>query len=676
MKTLIIAEKPSVARDIAQALGITKGMENDELVISHCIGHLVELHVPEAQERNAPLPIIPATFNLAVKEAVKEQYQALKKLMERSDITTIVNACDAGREGELIFRLVYDKANCTKPVERMWLQSMTTGAIVSAWQNRKSGVHYQTLYEAAKSRSEADWLYGINGSRAVKSAVGRVMTPTLAMVVDRYKANKHFQGSTFYEVVATCAAQAGQYMGKWIDETEKEAKLTDKAQAQAIVDKLKSPNTITVTDDIKPKQKLPPLLFHLSSLQQVANSKYGYSAADTLAIAQTLYERHKVITYPRTDANALPEDYLETAQSVLTRLGDAYPAAQVVLDSQWAATATNKRIFNNEKISDHFAIIPTCNVIADGSSLSEKEANVYQLIVNRFIVVFYPAAEYQQTVRITHIDQERFRSTGSVLVDAGWLAVYNGEEEEQEDKSSLVAVGQGEAVALQSISVATGKTKPPALFTEATLLKAMETAGKQVDDEELANALKGKGLGTPATRAAVIEKLKHAGKFGAYMEMKKKALAPTARGLKLIEYLAQKAPSFISPELTGEWEFKLLEVEKGQLGRDSFMQQVNQAVHDLVTALASAPSPLSTVTTVGSCPVCQTKQLRDRKFSYMCECGFRINKEYAKHKLTKAQLTALINKGRTVKIDKFVSKAGKEFSATLKIVDSKVSFEF
>lgn len=676
MKTLIIAEKPSVARDIAHALGITKGMENTELVISHCIGHLVELHVPEAEERNAPLPIIHETFNLAVKEAVKEQYQALKKLMERNDITTIVNACDAGREGELIFRLVYDKANCTKPIERMWLQSMTAEAIVNAWQNRKPGTQYQALYEAAKSRSEADWLYGINGSRAVKSAVGRVMTPTLAMVVERYKANKHFQTSAFYEVVATCKAQAGQYVGKWIDETEKEAKLTDKAQAQAIVDKLQSPNTITVTDETKPKQKLPPLLFHLSSLQQVANSKYGYSAADTLAISQTLYERHKAITYPRTDANALPEDYLETAQSALAQLGVAYPAAQVVLDNQWATTATNKRIFNNQKISDHFAIIPTCNVIANLSSLSEKEANIYQLIVNRFIAVFYPAAEYQQTVRITHIDQERFRSTGSVLVDAGWLDVYAGEEEDKEDKSSLVAVDQNEAVTLQSISVVTGKTKPPALFTEATLLKAMETAGKQVDDEELANVLKGKGLGTPATRAAMIEKLKNTGKFGAYMEMKKKVLVPTERGLKLIAHLSQKAPSFISPELTGEWEFKLLEVEQGQLARDSFMQQVNQAVHDLVKALANSPNPLSSVVTIGCCPVCRGKELQDRKFSYMCECGFRINKEYAKHKLTKAQLAALINKGRTAKIDKFVSKAGKGFSATLKIVDKKVSFEF
>ena len=660
MKTLIIAEKPSVARDIAAALGLGKAMENDTLVISNCIGHLVQITYP--LDQNQALPILPKEFDLKIIDAVKEQFNKLASLIKRNDITTIINACDAGREGELIFRLVYEKVKSNKPIERMWLQSMTPEAIKAAYTGRKPGIQYQSLYDAARSRSEADWLYGINGSRAVKNAVGRVMTPTLAMVVDRYEANANFKPETYYEIMADFRIVSGTYQGKLIRDNN-DVRCSSKEQAQALIKQLQTPDPCKIEETKELKKKLPPLLFHLTGLQQEANRKFGYSAANTLAITQALYEKHKVVTYPRTDSNALPSDYLDTAQQTMQGLVSIYPTASIVLDNSWLQL--DKRIFNDAMISDHFAIVPTGKI---PNSLTEHEQNIYDLIVKRFIAIFYPAVEYEHTSRLTHVGQEKFKTTGNVLMQPGWLAVYGGVDDSDDGKTqSLAPAAPGETARLLELSIKRGKTKPPALYNEATLLKAMETAGKEIDNEELAQALKGKGIGTPATRAAIIEKLKQAGKTEPYLQLVKKSLVPTERGLKLIYYLRQTAPSIISPELTGEWEYKLGMVERGQLTRSNFMIEINQAVYDLVNTLPKQNPNSVIAKSVGQCPACKQADLVDRKFSFMCECGFKINKEISGHTLKDKDIEELISTGKTRKIQTFKSKAGKDFAAVLSV---------
>ncbi|CAM5186573.1 DNA topoisomerase III [Oligella ureolytica] len=478
MKTLIIAEKPSVARDIAAALGLS-GMESNEIVISHCIGHLVRLNVPEAVP-SAPLPIIPNEFKLVVIDKVKEQYKKLETLMKRNDISTIVNACDAGREGELIFRLVYNKANCKKPIERMWLQSMTKQAIQTAWQSRQSGNKYDALYDAAISRSEADWLYGINGSRSVKSAIGRVMTPTLAMITNRFLDNKNFVPKTFYQIIGTFKVKNGTYEGKMQANEDVDLKLDNKADAEAIIAAFADCEVQSVDEVTTPQRKLPPMLFHLTSLQQVANKQYGLSASETLQIAQALYEKHKVITYPRTDADALPTDYVDTVKTTLSQLSKITTHAKTPITENWING--NSRVFNDAKISDHFAIVPTGTI---PNELTQNEQIIYDLIVKRFIAVFYPAAEYLQTVRHTTLREGFFKSTGRILKSSGWLAVYGGTDEEEDNEPKLPLLMENEKPVKESIRIHEGQTKPPALFTEATLLKAMEMAGKEIDDEDL-----------------------------------------------------------------------------------------------------------------------------------------------------------------------------------------------
>ena len=675
MKTLIIAEKPSVARDIAEALGVGSRLENDTLVISNCIGHLVRLS--HTIEPGAALPVIPNAFTLSVIDSTKEQFNKLKKLMSRSDISTIINACDAGREGELIFRLVYDKINCSKPIERMWLQSMTPESIRSAFRDRKPGEQYQSLYDAAKSRSEADWLYGMNGSRAVKSAVGRVMTPTLAMVVERYEANKNFKPTTFYEVMADFKLMAGDYSSKLLNGKEF-AKYESKDEAEAIVNQLSGFAFGKVEDHKEVKKKNPYPLFHLTSLQQEANRKFGYSAAKTLSITQALYEKHKAVTYPRTDANVLPSDYIETAEQVIEILAANYPSSSAVINNDWVQIQSgNKRIFNDALITDHFAIVPTNKIPSD---LSIEEKNIYDLIVKRFIAVFYPAAEYNHTTRITYVDEFQFKTTGNVLIKAGWLAVYgNQADDENGDKEeTLVMAAPDETANLTKVHTKDGQTKPPALYNEATLLKAMETAGKELEDDEYANILKGKGIGTPATRAGIIEKLKETGKFEAYMKIDKKSLIPTERGIKIIHYLRDNAPSLISPELTGEWEYKLTHIESEELARTTFMAQIHNAVTELVNSLPTSTAQQYRRKEIGKCPSCEENDLVDRKYSYMCECGFKINKEVAGYKLTDKDLSDIISSGKTTKIKSFKSKAGKPFAATL-VLDkdnNTLSFQF
>src|SRR5512146_2567128 len=510
-KKLIIAEKPSVANDIARALGgFTRHgdyFESEDYVLSSAIGHLLELVAPEGVEVKrgkwsfANLPVVPPHFDLKPIERTEERLKLLLKLLKRKDVTGVINACDAGREGELIFRYIMQHAGNKKPIQRLWLQSMTQGAIREGFEGLRSDKAMLPLADAAVCRSESDWLVGINGTRAMtafnskeggfyKTTVGRVQTPTLAILVEREDRIRKFQPRDYWEVHASFAAAAGSYSGRWFDEKfakadreeDAEAKperIWDEARAEALRRKCEGRPGIA-TEEAKPTTQISPLLYDLTSLQREANGRFGFSARTTLSLAQALYEKHKVLTYPRTDARALPEDYLPTVTSTMEMLAGkakgkdksegvaAYaPFARQVLKEGWVKPS--KRIFDNAKISDHFAIIPTLQ--APGN-LSDAEAKLYDMVVKRFLAVFFPAAEFLVTTRITRVEGEPFKSEGKVLVQPGWLAVY-GRESDENGAPTLVPVEPKEQVHTAKIEALANQTKPPARFTEATLLTAM-----------------------------------------------------------------------------------------------------------------------------------------------------------------------------------------------------------
>src|SRR5215471_6703714 len=520
-KALIIAEKPSVAGDIARALGKFKKQddyfEDDKYVICSAIGHLLELVVPEQFEVKrgkwtfAHLPVIPPHFDLRPLERNEARLKVLLKLIRRADVETLVNACDAGREGELIFRYIVQYSKTKKPIKRLWLQSMTPAAIREGFEQLRDDATMLPLADAAVCRSESDWLVGINGTRAITAfnsktggfhltTVGRVQTPTLAILVEREERIKYFVPRDYWEIHGTFGAKAGEYAGRWFDEKFsrkdgdadlKPERLWDVQLAESIRAKCLGKPGI-VTEESKPTTQLSPLLYDLTSLQREANGRFGFSASNTLKLAQALYERHKVLTYPRTDSRALPEDYQPTVLNTLNMLAvTSYkPFADTVLKNQWVKP--NKRIFNDAKISDHFAIIPTTE---PPKALNEPEQKLYDMVTKRFLAVFYPAAEFLETTRITRVEKEPFKTVGKVLVNPGWMAVY-GKEAQSEDTPTLAAVRPNELVTTSNVEVKQSQTKPPARFTEATLLSAMEGAGKLVEDEELREAMSEKGLGT------------------------------------------------------------------------------------------------------------------------------------------------------------------------------------
>ncbi|MCL5096634.1 MAG: DNA topoisomerase III, partial [Candidatus Omnitrophica bacterium] len=605
-KALIIAEKPSVAADIAKALGgFAKHddfYESDRQVLSSAVGHLLELCVPPGVEVQrgkwsfANLPVIPSVFDLKPIEKSEGRLKLLARLMKRKDVTELINACDAGREGELIFRYIIQYVKCDKPIKRLWLQSMTPAAIREAFASLRDDAALRPLANAAICRSESDWLVGINGTRAMTAfnsksggfqltTVGRVQTPTLTIVVEREEKIRKFVPRDYWEIHGTFAAAQGAYTGRWFDEKFvkgkngdnefKAERVWDHAKAEAIRQKcLGKPGT--VTEESKAATQLAPLLFDLTSLQREANGRFKFSAKRTLQLAQTLYERHKVITYPRTDARALPEDYLDTVKETLGMMANTPYAsfAQEILSKGWVRP--NKRIFNNAKISDHFAIIPTSLA---PKNLEGDEAAIYDFIAKRFLSNFYPAAEFLITIRITRVLEEPFKSEGKVLVRPGWLAVY-GKEAQGEDAASLVPVQPGEQVETTQVEVMDCQTKPPPRFNEATLLSAMEGAGKLVEDEELREAMSAKGLGTPATRAAIIEGLISE----QYLLRQGRELQPTAKAFSLIALLRGIGiPELCSPELTGNWEFKLKQMERGELPRPDFMGEIAEMTRSIVS---------------------------------------------------------------------------------------------
>ena len=719
-KKLIIAEKPSVANDIARALGgFTRHgdyFESNEYVLSSAIGHLLELVPPEGHEVKrgkwsfANLPVIPPHFDLNPIERTADRLKLLVKLLKRKDVTGVINACDAGREGELIFRYIMQHAASKKPIQRLWLQSMTQGAIREGFEALRSDKSMLPLADAAVCRSESDWLVGINGTRAMtafnskeggfyKTTVGRVQTPTLAILVEREDRIRKFQSRDYWEVHASFAAAAGAYGGRWFDEKFAKAakdedaearpeRLWDAARAEALRKKCEGKPGIA-TEEAKPTTQISPLLFDLTSLQREANGRFGFSARATLSLAQALYEKHKVLTYPRSDARALPEDYLPTVKSTMEILAGkakgkdkvkekgedkgegiaAYaPFARQVLKEGWIKPS--KRIFDNAKISDHFAIIPTLQA---PRNLSDAEAKLYDMVVKRFLAVFFPAAEFLVTTRITRVAGEPFKSEGRVMVKPGWLAIYGRDVDK--DDALMVAIADGEKVETVAVEVKANQTKPPARYSEATLLSAMEGAGKLIEDEELRAAMSAKGLGTPATRAAVIEGLI----FEDYVHRNGRELVPTPKAFSLMFALRQFGITEItSPELTGDWEFKLKQMEHGELGRAAFMRHIVKATRELVAAIKHGEIPDTAFLTLKTpCPKCGgTVQENYRKFQCQA-CDFNIWKVVSSREFAPEEIEELIAKRSIGPLQGFRSRMGKPFAAVVRLSpEFKAEFDF
>lgn len=704
-KALIIAEKPSVAGDIARALGGFKKQddcyESEQYVISSAVGHLLELVPPAGVEATRGkwtfkcLPVIPSYFDLQPIERSENRLRALARLIKRKDIDLLINACDAGREGELIFRNIVKYTRAKQPVKRLWLQSMTPAAIREGFERLRDDPSMLPLADAAFSRSEADWLVGINGTRAMtafnsksggffKTTVGRVQTPTLAIVVEREEKIRRFVPRDYWEVVATFDAVAGQYQGRWFDEkftrSEKEGdselkpeRLWESSRAEAIRDKcLGRPGV--VTEESKPTTSISPLLYDLTSLQREANSRFGFSAKNTLGLAQALYERHKVLTYPRTDSRALPEDYLGTVRNVLGMLaGTVYGTfAGTILKNEWVRP--NKRIFNNAKVSDHFAIIPTTQA---PKGLSEPEQKLYDLVAKRFLAIFYPAAEFLETTRITRVEGEPFKSSGKVLVNPGWLAVYGKEAQTEDAAANLVPVQPNETVGTSAVEVKQNQTKPPPRYTEATLLSAMEGAGKLVEDDELREAMREKGLGTPATRAAIIEGLLSE----LYLHRIGRELQATAKAFSLMELLnGLGIPELTRPELTGDWEFKLHQIQRRQKSRDEFMSEIADMTRHIVDRAKkyefdTIPGDFGVLKT--PCPKCGA-EVHERYKQFQCvKCDFAVWKILCSRMFEPQEVETLIREKQIGPIQGFRSKQGFPFAALLKLSpEGKVEFDF
>ena len=726
MKTLVIAEKPSVAQDIVRALTPIAGkfekhedhFESETYVVTSAVGHLVEIQAPEKFDVKrgkwsfAHLPVIPPYFDLKPVDKTKTRLNAVVKQAKRKDVGALVNACDAGREGELIFRLIEQYAGTQKagqtiplgkPVQRLWLQSMTPQAIRDGFDKLRSNQQMQGLADAARSRSEADWLVGINGTRAMTAfnsrdggffltTVGRVQTPTLAVVVVREEQIRKFISRDYWEVHAQFDAAAGTYPGKWFntawkkdaEDAEKKAdRVWTAAEADAIVQAVKGAKA-NVTEEAKPTTQASPLLFDLTSLQREANGKFGFSAKTTLSLAQSLYERHKALTYPRTDSRALPEDYLPVAKDTFNMLADSgmkhlAPHALTALNNGYIKFS--KRIFDNAKVSDHFAIIPTLQA---PSGLSDAEQKLYDLVVRRFMAVFFPSAEYMVTTRISTAAGHSFKTEGKVLVKPGWLAIYGKEAAEEVDDAkegdkgqNLVAVAPGEKVAVGSIESKPLKTRPPARYSEATLLGAMESAGKMVDDDELREAMQEKGLGTPATRAAIIEGLINE----KYILRDGREMIPTAKAFQLMTLLRGLGVEELSkPELTGEWEHKLSLMEHGKLSREDFMQQIADMTEHIVKKAKeydrdTIPGDYATLST--PCPTCGGI-VKENYRRYACVgkdasaddtaatgCGFSFGKTPAGRTFEQAEVEQFLRDKKIGPLEGFRSKAGWPFTSEI-----------
>ncbi len=713
MKTLVIAEKPSVARDLADALPGTfenhdSYLESDDTVITFAVGHLVELIDPEDYDerfkkwRMADLPIVPDEFKLRARDKKAEkQLKVIHKLLQRDDVERVVNACDAGREGELIFAYIYETSGVDKPVERLWISSMTKSAIKDGFEQLRPGEQLRQLEAAARSRSEADWLVGMNATRAATIrgrawvggvvSLGRVQTPTLALLVKREREIQAFVPEPYWLVHAQFDPR---YEGLWFEGDE--TRLKEAKRAEEVAAKVSGKDGTVESVERKEQSERAPLLYDLTSLQRDANRRFGFSARRTLQAAQSLYEDKKAITYPRTSSRWLSGDLvpqLKPTAATLQPIGEYAAAARYVLGLQQLPLA---RVVNDSKVSDHHAIIPT-DVEHDVGRFSPDERRIFDLVARRFLAVFHPPARYARTTIVTLVEEERFRSRGKVTLEAGWRGVYGllseadqaaarQDEEGENESAELPPLEQGQTVKCAAAEVEAKETKPPPRYTEATLLSAMETAGKLIDDEELREAMKESGLGTPATRAETIETLIRR----EYIERGGKDLMPTPKGLQVITMLEEHP--LTSPELTGSWEKRLTDIEHGEEDRSKFIGDIAEFTRATVEKIAELDKEKLRPERVelGPCPRCgaQTGEIiKENSKAYGCTswksreetgCGFVIWKRVAGRTLTPEIARQLLEEGKTKDvISGFRSRAGKPFRARLVLNDEgKVEFDF
>jgi len=697
-KTLVIAEKPSVGRDLAKVLtgSFTKGegfLEGPEHVLTWAVGHLVQLAEPDEYDdrfkkwRMADLPIVPDRFKLVIRdERSKKQMNVIKRLLGRDDIDSVVNACDAGREGELIFAYLYEKAGSKKPVERLWLNSMTSGAIKEAFGELRPGTDLASLEAAARSRSEADWIVGMNATRAatirLRSAfdgavsLGRVQTPTLAILARREEEIRAFVPEPYWVVDGVfdpIAAPTGRtYEGRY--HAGANPRLRTAEEATAIVAACeRQTGEITKLERSERKER-PSLLYDLTQLQRDANGRYGFTARRTLAAAQRLYEEHTALTYPRTNSRYLPSDMIGEIKPIARLVGERSEYAEGSRYVLGLDVLPLGRVINDAKVTDHHAIIPTRAEHHAVDRMSEDDRRVYDLVVRRFLAVFHPEAVFENTRVETTVSGHIFRTRGKRILVPGWRAVY-GETADLDDAASdgdegreqrLPNLENGEAAAVRKVAAEAKETKPPRRHTERSLLDMMETAGKLVDDEELREAMKESGIGTPATRAAIIERLIQVG----YVERDGRALVVTEKGMNVIRLLGEHA--LTSPGMTGEWESRLAKIETGEDSREAFMGDIvkftESTVGELDTKLKGVRIPRANL---GPCPICGRDIVENRK-GYSCwsredpGCGFVIWKSKAGKQLPVSVARELIKTGRTEKpVSGFKGRSGRSFRARL-----------
>jgi DNA topoisomerase III len=696
---LIVAEKPSVGRDLANALGRHRkwkgALVGDGWTVTWALGHLAELAPPDAygeqykRWRLETLPILPERFKVRVNQKTRDQFATVKNLLRDPSVTEVVNACDAGREGELIFAYLYGLSGCKKPVSRLWISSLTPEAIRAGFDSLRDGSSMRPLEDAARSRSESDWIVGMNATRAYSVrfgrpgnvlSVGRVQTPTLRLLVDREREIEEFKPEKFWTVHARFARKDLTYDGVWF--RKKQNRLKEREVAEEIAARVEGGTGTVRKAEKKTASEKPPLLYDLTELQRNANARYGFTAERTLRAAQALYEDKKLITYPRTSSRYLSKDMvggLKKRVEAAGALPELAPFAERLLGMQ--KLPINKRIVDDSRVTDHHAIVPTGKKSSDG--LPPDEAKVYDLVARRFLAVFFPDARFENTTVVTDVRGETFLSKGRVVIEAGWRALYpdgvGGKKEKEPPVLPPIEVGQEWRVA--KVGVKEGETKPPPRYSESALLGAMETAGKFVEDEELRQAMKESGLGTPATRAAIIERLIKVG----YVERDKKVLVPTQKGRALISLLRESPLS--SPELTARWERRLAEMERGAEQRPNFMADIGSFAASLVEEVRGMQgerlaSPSRNREPLGACPKCAAPVVETKK-AYSCSawksngCDFAIWKIVSGKRLSEAQARQLLARRRTGRLKGFRSKAGKQYSAALKLDgDHRVRLDF
>lgn len=705
-KILVVAEKPSVGRDIARILGCKQKkdgyIEGEKYVVTWGIGHLVTLYEPEDYDPQYKrwtlknLPFVPEEMKLKVSGKVKKQFDIIKMLMNSTAVNLLICATDAGREGELIFRYIYQLAGCSKPFERLWISSMVDSAVKEGFSNLRPGSDYDNLFESARCRSEADWLVGINATRAytVRNrsllSVGRVQTPTLAIMVKRQEEIDSFVPRDYWEI----RADYGNFTGLWYDPETRETRSYDREHADSIAAKVKDRAGFIKDVKEEARRELPPQLYDLNELQRDANKRFGFSAKKTLSVAQNLYEKHKVITYPRTDSRHLTSDMVPGLKKLIKKVGDSSDAYREYVSYLLGLPKlpVNKRIVNDSKVTDHHAIIPTGKIAA----LPPDENKIFGLICVRLFAAFYLEHKYTATTITAEIEGEQFISRGRTIQQEGWKALYKKPAGEKKDADSddggeqnLPPVKKEDPVHVADTEVLQKQTRPPSPYTEAGLLYAMENAGRFVEDDELKEHLKERGLGTPATRAGIIERLISVG----YLERKGKKLIPTQKGIDLINMVP---PELKSPEMTGEWEQGLNHISRGKMSSAEFMDNIKKYTGFVVKAAreaditpsgdkretAARDADESTGKVLGRCPSCGEGEVVIKPKNYGCSrwkegCSFSIGQTILGRRLPEEEVSNLINNGETGMIEGFTSKKGKKFNARLTLQENaRLKFEF